>query len=159
MAAEVKDTGNQEPKTFTQAEMDAIIGDRLARERQKYADYDSLKEKAGKYDEAQEANKTELQKALENASKIQKELDALKSANNVRDVREKVAKEMDVPASLLTADTEEACKKQAEAIIEYAGGTKKKYPSPKENKNEKSPQEAEKDANMKAWAHSLFSKG
>ena len=45
MAAEVKETENQGQKTFTQAEMDAIIGDRLARERQKYADYDSLKEK------------------------------------------------------------------------------------------------------------------
>ena len=32
-------------KTFTQAEMDSIIEGRLARERQKYADYDDLKEK------------------------------------------------------------------------------------------------------------------
>ena len=39
-----------EEKTFTQAEMDSIIEGRLAREREKYADYDSLKEKAGKYD-------------------------------------------------------------------------------------------------------------
>ena len=39
---------------FTQSEMDAIIGERLSRERNKYADYDSLKEKAGKYDELQE---------------------------------------------------------------------------------------------------------
>ena len=30
---------------FTQSEMDAIIGERLSRERNKYADYDSLKEK------------------------------------------------------------------------------------------------------------------
>ena len=32
-------------KTFTQAEMDAIIEGRLAREKQKYADYEDLKEK------------------------------------------------------------------------------------------------------------------
>lgn len=49
-------------KTFTQAEMDSIIEGRLARERQKYADYDDLKEKASKYDEYQTQNKTELQK-------------------------------------------------------------------------------------------------
>ena len=49
-------------KTFTQAEMDSIIEGRLARERQKYADYDDLKEKASKYDEYQAQNKTELQK-------------------------------------------------------------------------------------------------
>ena len=87
-----------------------MIGERLTRERQKYADYDTLKEKAGKYDEAQEANKTELQKALDNAAKAQKELDALKSANTVRDIRDKVAKEMEIPASLLTADTYKAKK-------------------------------------------------
>lgn len=44
-------------KTFTQAEMDSIIEGRLARERQKYADYDDLKEKASKYDEYQAQNK------------------------------------------------------------------------------------------------------
>lgn len=52
-------------KTFTQAEMDSIIEGRLARERQKYADYDDLKEKASKYDEYQAQNKTELQKEKE----------------------------------------------------------------------------------------------
>ena len=33
-------------KTFTQAEVDSIIEGRLAREREKYTDYDSLKDKA-----------------------------------------------------------------------------------------------------------------
>ncbi len=52
--------GGQEPnggapeKTFTQGEMDAIIGERLAREREKYADYDILKAKAAKFDESVE---------------------------------------------------------------------------------------------------------
>ena len=34
-------TGDQN-KTFTQAEVDAIIGDRLAREKSKYVDYEDL---------------------------------------------------------------------------------------------------------------------
>ncbi len=62
-------------KTFTQTELDAIIGDRLARERQKYGDYDSLKAKAAEYDKTQEASKSELQKATEKAGALQKELD------------------------------------------------------------------------------------
>ena len=33
----------QTERTFTQAEMNAIISDRLTRERSKYADYDDLK--------------------------------------------------------------------------------------------------------------------
>ena len=42
------ETVNQEQatKTFTQSELDAIISDRLKRERDKYADYETLKEKA-----------------------------------------------------------------------------------------------------------------
>lgn len=157
MAEEANKTENQEKKTFTQAEMDAIIGDRLARERQKYADYESLKEKAEKFDKAEEANKTELQKALESVSSLKSELDTLKTANTVREVREKVAKEMDIPASLLTADNEEECKKQAQAIMDYAGGRKKKYPSAKENPNKS--QEEANDASMRDWARNIFTKG
>ena len=42
----------QEPRTFTQDEVNAIVADRLTRERAKYADYDDLKGKAGRADEA-----------------------------------------------------------------------------------------------------------
>lgn len=110
-------------KTFTQAELNQIVEDRLQRERQKYAgmaDYDQLKEKAGKYDELQEASKTELQKATERATALQKELDGMKHEASIRSVRAKVAEEKGIPASLLTADTEEACAEQADAILAFA---------------------------------------
>lgn len=55
---------------------------------------------------------------------LQKELEGLKSANALRDLREKVSKDTGVPASLLTAETEEACKTQAEAIKSFAGSAK-----------------------------------
>lgn len=45
----------------SQDELDRRVGERLARERQKFADYDDLKAKATKFDEAQAAAKTELQ--------------------------------------------------------------------------------------------------
>lgn len=51
---------------------------------------------------------------------LKDELAGLKNANALRDLREKVSKESGVPASLLTADTEDACKAQAEAIKAYA---------------------------------------
>ncbi|MFR8900877.1 hypothetical protein [Hominenteromicrobium sp.] len=57
------ETQENEQRTFTQAEMNAIIQDRLTRERGKYADYETLKVKAAKFNEAEEAGKTELQKA------------------------------------------------------------------------------------------------
>lgn len=110
-------------KTFTQEDVNKIVEDRLQRERQKYAgmaDYDQLKEKAGKYDELQEASKTELQKATDKVASLQKELDGIKHEASVRAIRSKVAEEKGVPASLLTADTEEACKEQADAILAFA---------------------------------------
>jgi peptidoglycan hydrolase CwlO-like protein len=46
----------------TQEEFDRLVQGRLARERAKFADYDDLKAKAAKFDEADAASKTELQK-------------------------------------------------------------------------------------------------
>lgn len=46
-----------EAKTFTQEQVDAMIGERLGRERAKYADYDELKAKADKFTKIEEANK------------------------------------------------------------------------------------------------------
>ena len=91
----MSETVNQEnvatEKTFTQDEVNAFVGERLAREREKYADYEALKEKAAKYDQAEEASKSELQKATERAEKLESELNGLKKANEIRQIRDKVA--------------------------------------------------------------------
>lgn len=110
----------QTERTFTQAEMNAIISDRLSRERSKYADYDDLKAKAQQFDAAQEAGKTELQKANEKVAKLQEQLDTLTKANTLRELRSKVAAATGVPAELLSGDTEEACTAQAQAILKFA---------------------------------------
>ena len=59
----------------------------------------------------------ELQKKLKD---VTAELEGLKRSNSIRDIRDKISKETGVPASLLTGETEEACKTQAEAIRDYA---------------------------------------
>lgn len=112
--------GQQPERTFTQAEMNAIISDRLSRERSKYADYGDLKAKAAQFDAAQEAGKTELQKANEKAAKLQQQLDTLTRANTLRELRSKVAAATGVPAELLSGDTEESCTAQAQAILKFA---------------------------------------
>ncbi|HEY1395028.1 capsid assembly scaffolding protein Gp46 family protein [Roseateles sp.] len=53
------------PTTFTQADLDRIVADRLSRERGKYADYDQLKTKASEFDKLADAQKTEAQKAAD----------------------------------------------------------------------------------------------
>lgn len=44
----------QQGTTFTQADVDRIVGERVTRERAKYADYDELKTKAGQTTTAEE---------------------------------------------------------------------------------------------------------
>ena len=88
-------------KTFTQAELDAIVGDRLARERAKYADYGELKAKAAKFDEAEEAGKSELQKAVEERDRLKTELDKLNAEREHAEKVAKVAAEKGVDAALL----------------------------------------------------------
>ena len=116
MAEEVKDvtTASEQPeRTFTQSEVNAIIGDRLAQERKKYADYDDLKDKAGKYDASVEESKSDLQKATEKAESYKKQLEALQNENKIRSIRDKVAQEKGIPVSLLSGSTEEECNTQA----------------------------------------------
>lgn len=107
-----------EEKTFTQAELDAVVKDRLKREREKYADYDAVKAKATKLDEIEAANKSELEKANEKAAKLEAELNGIKKAAELREMREKIATENNIPANLLTGATEDECKAQVESIRE-----------------------------------------
>lgn len=81
-AAKGGQSGNYTPPA-TQADLDRIIADRIARERAKYADYDDLKAKAAKYDEAVEAQKSEAQKAIERAEAAEAAL-AAKEAEALR---------------------------------------------------------------------------
>lgn len=117
-------------RTFTQDEVNAIVGKRLAEEKSKFADYDVLKAKADKFDEAEEASKTELQKATERANNLESELNAFKEAEKLRTLRETVAKDTGIPANLITGTTEDECKAQAEAIKAYA--TPNGYPRVKD---------------------------
>lgn len=110
----------QGERTFTQSEMNAILQERLARERGKYADYEALKAKAEQFDRADEAEKTELQKANARAERLQAQLDGLTKAAALQKLRAKVAEKTRVPEALLSADTEEACTAQAEAILAFA---------------------------------------
>ena len=110
-------------KTFTQEEVNRIINKR-------FADYKTLEAKAKKFDEMEEAAKSELQKATEKAAELQTKLDAIEKENEIRGIRDDVAKEAGVPAHLLSGNTKEECEAQAKALLEYAG--KAKYPQVKD---------------------------
>ena len=127
---ELKDTVKQEPKTFTQEELDGIVAERIKRERAKYEGFDDLKAKAEEYDKMVEANKSELQKATEKAAELEAKLAERDKADTIRATREKVATETGVPVALLTGETEETCNEQAQAILSFAKPNA--YPSVKD---------------------------
>lgn len=112
----------------TQEEFDQKLKDRLAREREKvtaelnakYADYGDLMEKAKAYDEAQEANKTELQKANDRIAALEGEKKKREEADKQREMRAKVAKETGIPESLIQGTDEESMKAYAAQVAEFA---------------------------------------
>lgn len=110
----MNETVNQEPtntaaaieqqagRTFTQDEVNAIVTERLSRERAKYADYNDLKAKADQCDA------------------VQAQLDELNRATTRKEMLVRVSAATGCPAELLTEETEEACTAQAKAIMKFA---------------------------------------
>lgn len=111
-------------KTFTQDEVNRLVGERVARERGKYADYEDLKAKAEKYDEAQEAAKSELDKAREAAEKATAELEAMKADAAHRGLVDKVSSETGIPGNLLHGDSEDELRASAEALSAFVESRK-----------------------------------
>lgn len=113
------DQGTQQDKTFTQAELDRVVEQRLQRERSKYADYDDVRAKAAELDQLREANASELEKAQGKATKAERERDEARALL----LRYEVAQEKEVPAKLvplLTATDKAGLEAQADLILENA---------------------------------------
>lgn len=141
-------------RTFTQEEVNAIVGKRLAEEKGKYSDYDEIKAKAAKFDEAEEANKTELQKAIERANNFEAELQGMKKAEEIRQMKEKIATETGIPANLINGTTEEECKAQAEAIKAFA--TPSGYPRVKDGGETHTPHGGNAKADFAEFMNAVF---
>jgi hypothetical protein len=99
----------------SQADLDRIIGERVARERGKFADYDDLKTKAAEYDKAAEATKSEIQKATERAEAAERRA---KDAE-VTALRAEVASAKGVPLTALAGNTRDELEKAADSILSW----------------------------------------
>ena len=99
----------QPERTFSQADLDRIVKDRLARQRAQFADYDEIK---GKLSEIEQASKTELEKALEKAAEFEKRMqdneararEALLRAAVVSEAAKKNVVDPDAALALLNKD-------------------------------------------------------
>lgn len=131
------DGGNESGFTppASQDELNKIIADRVARERAKYGDYKDLAAKAARFDEIEQASKTEAQKLSEQIAAAQNE------AANARAelLRYQVAAthgitDADDIALFLTGKDEETLTKQAERLAQRgADSNKPRSPRPDPN--------------------------
>lgn len=108
----------------TQEQLNSIVKGRVARAeastRKAYEDkHADVLEKAKKYDEWQEANKSELQKATERADKAEKELEQLKHERERAKWASEIAEKHGVPANLIQGDTQEEMEAFAKENAHY----------------------------------------
>jgi hypothetical protein len=112
----------------SQDDLNRIIADRVQRERGKYADYKDLKAKAAQLDEIEQANKSEIEKATDRATKA--EAEAAKVPSLVAgQLREHLAKlhEIDTEDAelFLTATDPELLLKQVDRLLARGSQRKK----------------------------------
>lgn len=114
-AGDAGDKGGEFKPPQSQEELDRIIGARLDRERRRFADYDDLKAKAEKFDAAEQANKSELERAQERAEKAEKQAAEFEAQS----LKASVAADKGVPASSLSGSTKEELEQSADALIAW----------------------------------------
>lgn len=106
-------------KSFTQEEVDAIVEKRVSCLKSQYSDYDELKAKAGKFDEQEEAGKSELEKARQQAAKYKAELDKANAERDQQQWKAEASAKYGVPAGLLHGSTEAEIEENAKALKEW----------------------------------------
>lgn len=121
------DSGYTPPAT--QADLDRIIGERLGRERSKFADYDDLKSKAEQFQAIEDEQKTEYQRLQESleaernrAAELEQSLAAKDQAIAEREfsfTKSEIAREKGVPVENLTGTTREELEASAEALVKW----------------------------------------
>jgi hypothetical protein len=95
-------------KTFTQADIDRIVAERVTREQKKYADYADLKKAAAKLAKIEDDQKTEVEKLGEQLSAAQVELQSLKVEKTRRDAASTAGLDPDLTEYITAVDPDEA---------------------------------------------------
>lgn len=115
-----------EGKTFTQADVDRIAGERAQRERAKYADADKWKADSDELAKIREGEKTELQREREAREAAEKDRDT----ERFERMRDRVANRPGkvVPVASLTGKTEEELIASADALIAWREDSAPKPP-------------------------------
>lgn len=105
-----------EQKSFTQEQVNALLADQKRKIGDKYADYDDVKAKAAKFEDLEQASKSELQKALDEVASLKTELGAHKTKEQVAAWAAEIVKDSDIPATVLRGSTREELEQHFEQL-------------------------------------------
>ncbi len=113
----------------SQEELDRVIGARINKVKAQFTDYDSFKEKAAKFDAAEQASKSELEQEREAREQAERERDSLR----IDGLRASVALAKGLTATQakrLVGTTQEELEADADELIADLGATKPTPPKP-----------------------------
>lgn len=119
------DDGNTPPKqdkTFTQADLDSIVSDRLKREKEKYSDYEDLKKSKEELDNLKKSQMSEVEKLKAEKEALEKkvaEKDAAAKAQELKELKAKLCSAAGLKAELanrLSGEDETSIKKDIEEL-------------------------------------------
>lgn len=109
---------HEEPKAFkapeSQNDLDQIINRAVGRVHAKYSDYEDIKAKAEKFDQAEEKDKTELQRAREASEAAVKRADEA----DAKALKAEIAAAKKVPAHRITGATKEELESDADRYLD-----------------------------------------
>ena len=103
----------------SQDDLNKVVGERISRERAKFADYDDLPSKAAKLDEIEKANQTEAEKAAARVAELEAELGTTRrESTRIKIAAEHGITDADDIELFLTGNDEETLTKQAKRLAD-----------------------------------------
>lgn len=105
-----------QPKTFTQEEVNALMGDLRKKERAKFSNYEEYKAAAERLKEIEEKDKTNLQKATERAEAAEAKLAERDAADAIAKAARDVANATGVPVEALRGSSRDEIEAHAEVL-------------------------------------------
>lgn len=101
----------------TQEDFDRAIQDRLARAEKSWERKNKdIFEKARAFDEMEEKNKSDLEKALERTNELETELNEIRMRDQIAEWKKAASNETGVPIEVLRGSSEEEIRNHAEAL-------------------------------------------
>lgn len=153
------DQGGNEPQNegkLTQAEVDAIVADRLARERKKYADYSDLKKASEELAELKKSQMTELEKLkadLAEKDKLLQEKDTVITGFTLKEMKAAKLAEAGVAAEWIDSVSGNTEEEVAASITRLAARLKVEPPKAAQGAGQTGIQNQVKN-NSKIWTQS-----